>query len=239
MDQAQHYGEQLALLPCYQPNDRKRPVGKKPTRAEAGLPEQGFVFCCFNQTFKITPDIFTIWVRLLQAVPNSVLWLLECNRWAKENLHKEAQAGGVDPSRLIFAPRVPIPDHLARHTLADLFLDTLPYNAHTTASDALWMGVPVVTCPGATFTSRVAGSLLHAAGLPELITSSLADYESLALKLAREPGALQALKDKLQTTRDNMPLFDMPTFARKLEQAYQHMWQRFKNGEPPASFSVE
>lgn len=237
MDQAQHYGEQLALLRCYQPNDRKRPIGKTPTRAEAGLPQQGFVFCCFNQTFKITPDIFEIWMRLLTAVPDSVLWLLECNRWAKENLQKAAQARGVDPARLIFAPRVPIADHLARHALADLFLDTLPYNAHTTANDALWMGVPIVTCPGATFTSRVAGSLLHAAGLSELVTSSLAQYESLALELAQQPQALQALKDKLKN-RDAIPLFDMPPFARQLEQAYQHMWQRYENGESPASFSI-
>lgn len=237
--QSPHYGEQLALLPCYQPNDRKRPVGRTPTRAEAGLPEQGFVFCCFNQTFKVSPEIFDIWMRLLKAVPASVLWLLECNHWAKENLQKEAQARGVDSARLIFAPRVPIADHLARHVLADLFLDTLPYNAHTTASDALWMGVPLITCPGGTFTSRVAGSLLHAAGLPELVTDSLQAYESLALGLAQDPHALQALKDKLQATCKNMPLFDMPTFARKLEQAYQHMWQRYENGESPASFSIE
>lgn len=239
MEETQHYGEQLALIPCYQPNDRKRPVGMTPTRAEAGLPEQGFVFCCFNQTFKIAPDIFDIWMRLLKAVPESVLWLLECNRWAKENLRKEAEARGIEPTRLIFAPRVPIADHLARHALADLVLDTLPYNAHTTAIDALWMGVPVVTCPGKTFTSRVTGSLLHAAGLPELVTSSLADYEALALKLAQQPQVLQALKDKLQKGRDSIPLFDMPAFARRLEQAYQHMWRRHENSGPPAAFGIE
>jgi protein O-GlcNAc transferase len=238
LDQAPHFGEQLALLPCYQPNDSKRPVGEIPTRAAVGLPEQGFVFCCFNQSFKITPQIFGIWMRLLQAVPDSVLWLLECNRWAKENLAKEAQALGIDPARLIFAPRVPIAEHLARHALADLFLDTLPYNAHTTTSDALWMGVPVVTCAGETFSSRVAGSLLRAAGLPELITGSLREYESLALKLAREPHTLQSLKGKLRQTRETMPLFDMPVFARKLEQAYRHMWQRWQNSLPPASFTV-
>lgn len=238
VEQAVNYGEQLALLPCYQPNDRKRPVGKTPTRAEAGLPAQGFVFCCFNQTFKITPDIFDIWMRLLKTVPDSVLWLLECNRWAKENLQKEAQARGVNPARLIFAPRVPIAEHLARHAWADLFLDTLPYNAHTTASDALWMGVPLVTCPGETFTSRVSGSLLHAAGLPELVVSSLSEYESLTLKLALEPRTLQAIKNKLGATRDSMPLFDMPAFARKLEQAYLRMWQHHQDGKPPQSFSV-
>jgi protein O-GlcNAc transferase len=238
LDHAQRYGEQLALLPCYQPNDRKRPVGETPTRTAAGLPEQGFVFCCFNQSFKITPTIFDSWMRLLSKVPDSVLWLLDCNRWAKENLAKEAQARGIDAARLIFAPRVPIADHLARHALADLFLDTLPYNAHTTTSDALWMGIPVITCPGDTFTSRVAGSLLQAAGLPELVTDSLESYEALALKLARESQTLQALKDKLHRSRDALPLFDMPIFARNLEQAYRHMWQRWQNGLPPASFSV-
>lgn len=237
-EQAAHYGEQLALLPCYQPNDRKRPVGKTPSRTEAGLPDEGLVFCCFNQTFKITREIFDIWMRLLQAVPDSVLWLLECNRWARDNLAQEARARGIDPSRLIFAPRVPLAYHLARHTLADLFLDTLPYNAHTTASDALWMGVPIVTCAGDTFTSRVAGSLLHAAGLPELATDSLEAYESLAFKLARDAQALQALKDKLRTARDSMPLFDTSSFARHLEQAYRHMWQRWLNGEAPASFRI-
>jgi len=238
MDQAQQYSEQLALLPCYQPNDRKRPVGIAPTRAAAGLPEQGFVFCCFNQTFKITPPMFDIWMRLLQLVPGSVLWLLECNRWAKDNLLSEAQTRGIKPDRLVFAPRVPIAEHLARHALADLFLDTLPYNAHTTASDALWMGVPVITCPGATFTSRVAGSLLQAAGLPELVTSSLAGYENLALRLATEPSLLQSMKEKLHTTKDSMPLFNMPEFARNLEQAYRHIWQRWQDGQPPASFSM-
>lgn len=238
-DQALHYGEQLALLPCYQPNDRKRPISNITTRTAAGLPEQGFVFCCFNQTFKITPQIFDIWMRLLQGVPGSVLWLLECNRWAKENLRKEANAWGIDPVRLIFAPRVPIAEHLARHSLADVFLDTLPYNAHTTASDALWMGVPVITCPGETFTSRVAGSLLSAAGMQELITPSLADYERLALKLAAEPAQLQLLKEKLLTSKNSMPLFDMNRFAQKLEQAYLHMWQHWQNGEPPASISIK
>lgn len=238
LDHAQHYGEQLALLPCYQPNDRKRPVGETPTRTAAGLPEQGFVFCCFNQSFKVTPAIFDSWMRMLSKVPDSVLWLLDCNRWAKENLAKEAQSRGINASRLIFAPRVPIADHLARHALVDLFLDTLPYNAHTTTSDALWMGIPVITYPGDTFTSRVAGSLLQAAGLPELVTDSLESYEALALKLAREPQTLQALKDKLHRSRDALLLFDMPIFARNLEQAYLHMWQRWKDGLPPASFSV-
>lgn len=236
-DQAQHYAEQLALLPCYQPNDCQRPAGKAPSRTEAGLQEQGFVFCCFNQTFKLSPEIFELWMRLLDKMPGSVLWLLECNRWARENLAREATARGIDPNRLIFAPRVPINQHLARHALADLFLDTLPYNAHTTASDALWMGLPIVTCPGSTFTSRVAASLLHTAGVPELIAGSLEEYESLALKLASQPEALQNLKTRLQA-KDTMTLFDTASFARQLEDAYRHMWQRWQQGLPPESFSV-
>lgn len=236
-DQAPHYGEKLALLPCYQPNDRKRPLGKIPSRTEAGLPEEGFVFCCFNQSFKITPEVFALWMRLLDKMPGSVLWLLECNRWASENLAREAKSHGIDPNRLAFAPRVPIAQHLARHALADLFLDTLPYNAHTTASDALWMGLPVITCPGSTFTSRVAGSLLHAAGVTELAVASLREYESLALKLASESATLQDLKGKLQA-KDMLALFDTTTFTVQLEEAYQHMWQRWQQGLPPASFSV-
>ncbi|MEO8419343.1 MAG: tetratricopeptide repeat protein [Methylophilaceae bacterium] len=237
LDQAMHYTEKLALLPySYQPNDRKRPLAATPTRADAGLPAQGFVFCCFNQSFKITPQIFEIWMRLLQAVPGSVLWLLQCNRWAEQNLRREAAARGMDASRLIFAPRVPLAEHLARHVLADLFLDTLPYNAHTTASDALWMGLPLLTCTGNTFAARVAGSLLHAAHLPELVTESLEHYEALAVQLATQPHSLQALREQLQQTREALPLFDTACFARSLEQAYLRMWQGWQPGNPPQSF---
>jgi protein O-GlcNAc transferase len=226
-DQAEHYSEQLVCLPdTYQPNDRMRPVAAVPTRAECALPESGFVFCNFNQTFKITPQLFDIWMNLLENVSGSVLWLLDCNPWARSNLCNEARARNIDPERLIFAPRIPIEQHLARQRLADLFLDTLPYNAHTTASDALWTGLPVITCAGETFASRVAGSLLRAAGVPELITASLQEYRTLALQLATRPEALQSLRTRLNQTRASMPLFATQRFARHLEQAYLGMWQR-------------
>lgn len=234
-----HYAEQLVLLPhCYQPNDRNRPVEKSPARESCGLPENAFVFCCFNQSFKITPQMFAIWMRLLERVPGSVLWLLDCNPWAKTNLRREAEARGISADRLVSAPRVPIAEHLARHVLADLFLDTLPYNAHTTTSDALWMGLPVVTFPDSTFASRVAGSLLMAAGLPELVADSLGEYETLALRLAHHPDELRIIKDKIKQTRSSMPLFDTTAFARHLEQAYHSMWQAYSRNKPPQPIAV-
>lgn len=229
-DAAQHYAEQLVPLPhSYQPNDRKRPIGKTPTRQDCALPENAFVFCCFNQSFKITSDVFAVWMRLLNAIPDSVLWLLDCNQWAKENLLREAAAVGIEKQRLIFAPRVSIADHLARHAHADLFLDTQPYNAHTTCSDALWMGLPVLTCVGNTFAARVAGSLLHAAGLPELVTDSLADYEEKALHLAKNPALLSAIRQKLLTEKMSSALFDSARFARDLEAAYLEMCSRINH----------
>lgn len=223
-DAACNYAEQLALLPhCYQPNDRKRPVAKTPSRVECGLPDNAFVFCCFNQTFKITAEFFNIWMRLLKATPNSVLWLLDCNRWAKQNLIEQAALQGIASERLIFAPRVSIAEHLARHAHADLFLDTLPYNAHTTCSDALWMGVPVLTCVGDTFASRVAGSLLKATGLDELITYTLEDYENKALYLAKNPQALDTMKQKLLSEKMTSALFDTAKFARSLEAVYKNI----------------
>jgi len=225
-EQAAFYSESLALLPdCYQPNDSKRPIGKASSRKDCKLPENTFVFCCFNQSFKILPAMFDIWMRLLKAKAGSVLWLLECNPWAKDNLRREAELRGIDASRLIFAPRVPVAEHLARHALADLFLDTLPYNAHTTCSDALWMGLPVLTCAGETFASRVAGSLLMAANLPELVTNSLEAYELKALQLANNPGQLAEISHKLTQNKEGLPLFATQQFARYLEQAYQTMWQ--------------
>ncbi|NOT65072.1 MAG: tetratricopeptide repeat protein [Methylotenera sp.] len=221
---AQYYAEQLAVLPhCYQPNDRKRPVGKEPLRAACSLPDSAFVFCCFNQTFKITPNVFAVWMRLLKAVPNSVLWLLDCNVWAKQNLIREAALLGIDEDKLIFAPRVSIADHLARHAHADLFLDTLPYNAHTTCSDALWMGVPVLTCVGDTFAARVAGSLLTAVDLIECITYNMQDYESKALYLARSPEILLAMKQKLLGNKMTSALFDTDEFAKALEEIYRNI----------------
>jgi protein O-GlcNAc transferase len=235
-----HYSEKVVYLPdAYQANDRKRRVAEKiPTRAQVGLPPTGFVFACFNNTHKIGPQMFDIWMRLLKTVEGSVLWLFEDNRQAAENLKREAVARGVAAHRLIFAPRVLPPDHLARTKLADLFLDTLPYNAHTTASDALWMNLPVVTCPGHTFPSRVALSLLKAIGMPELATSTLAEYEALARTLAGDPERLAAIKTKLRGNRDSKPMFDTARFTRYLESAYTTMWERQRSGLVPESFSV-
>lgn len=223
---ANHYSEKLALLPdCYQPNDRKRPVGDAKSREAYGLKPDAFVFCCFNQTFKILPAVFDIWMRLLKAKPNAVLWLLECNSLAKQNLRKEAKARGVESERLVFTPRVSMAEHLARHIHADLFLDTLPYNAHTTTSDALWMGVPVLTCAGDTFASRVAASLLNAAGLPELITKDLNEYEAKAMDLASSLEKLNGLKRQLLDHRKQLALFDMEKFAKNLERIYTDLHQ--------------
>ncbi len=238
--EAMHYSEKIAYLPhTYQANDAKRAkIERAPSRAEAGLPETGFVFCSFNNTYKISPEIFAIWMRLLSNVERSVLWLLEDNATAATNLKSEAQARGVDPARIIFAPRMSNEQHLARQRLADLFLDTLPYNAHTTASDALWLGLPVITTPGTTFPGRVATSLLQAAGMPELVVSSLEEYEALALKLARDPHALATVREKLKANRETFPLFDTKRFTRYLEAAFTQMWVRHQSGLPLESFAV-
>jgi len=236
----QHYSEQIVFLPeSYQANDRTRPIAERtPARAEEGLPATGFVFCCFNISCKITPDVFDVWMGLLRQVEGSVLWLLDDNPSAVRNLKREAEARGVSADRLAFAPRRPPEEHLARHRLADLFLDTLPCNAHTTASDALWAGLPLLTCTGNTFAGRVAASLLSAVGLPELVADSLAAYEALALKLARQPAALTAVKAKLSRQRDTAPLFDTERFARHLESAFVRMWERSQRGLPPETFAV-
>jgi predicted O-linked N-acetylglucosamine transferase (SPINDLY family) len=234
------YTENIVYLPdTYLPTDSTRSIGEHaPARGAAGLPESGFVFCCFNNNYKITPPIFDIWMRLLLEVEGSVLWLVEDNAAAVGNLRHEAEGRGVAPERLVFAPRVKLEDYLARLRLADVFLDTLPYNAHTTASDALWAGLPVVTCAGSSFAARVAGSLLNAVGLPELITGTLEDYEALALKLARDRDLLAHIKSKLARNRQSFPLFDTERFRRHIESAYQTMWERHQRGEPPASFAV-
>jgi len=235
-----HYSEQIVYLPnAYQANDRKRRIAERtPTRSEAGLPQTGFVFACFNNTHKVGPEMFDIWMRLLHDIEGSVLWLFEDNPIAARNLKREAVSRGIAEERIIFAPRMMPPEHLARTRLADLFLDTLPYNAHTTASDALWMGLPIVTCPANTFPSRVAASLLHAIGMPELVTSSLAEYEELARALARDPGRLAAIKAKLMRNRDIEPMFDTARFTRYLEAAYTGMWERHQAGLPPEGFAV-
>jgi protein O-GlcNAc transferase len=239
-DQQPYFTEKLVHLPgCYQVNDSCRETAAHtPARADCGLPEEGFVFCCFNNAYKFTPQVFDVWMRLLNAVPGSVLWLLEANRMVPANLRTAAQARGVAPERLVFAPPLPMPQHLARHRLADLFLDTLPYNAHTTASDSLWMGCPVVTVAGQTFASRVAGSLLRAIGLPELITTSLPEYEELALRLARDPDLLAHFRARLQANRKTSGLFDGGRFARSLEQAYAAMWEIHASGQSPRAFAV-
>lgn len=202
------------------------------------MPETGFVFCSFNNHYKIVPPVFDVWMRLLHRVAGSVLWLLADDPAAAHNLRRNAEKRGVAPDRLVFAPRIKLDDHLARHRLADCFLDTLPYNAHTTASDALWAGLPVVTCAGSSFAARVAASLLSALGLPELITDKLEDYESLALRLALDPLLLAATKSKLARNRATFPLFDSDRCRRHIESAYRTMWERYQRGEPPASFAV-
>ena len=226
-DSQKNYAETFAYLPCYQPNDRHRPIGATPTRAECGLPEHAFVYCCFNQTFKITEEIFSAWMRILRATPNSVLWLLECNPWAKQNLQTFAEVNGVEKSRLIFAPRLAIEQHLARHVHANLFLDTLPYNAHTTCSDALWMNVPVLTLVGETFSSRVAGSLCQALNLTELITYQLQDYENQAIYFYHHQDVLLKIKQKLiQEKNSTSVLFDTENFCKQLEAVYLSLWKQ-------------
>jgi predicted O-linked N-acetylglucosamine transferase (SPINDLY family) len=209
------------------------------SRFEAGLPEDSFVFCCFNNSFKITPWIFDVWIRLLHQMPDSVLWLSTFNETVTRNLRREAEARGVPSDRVIFAPRIPSrEDHIARLGLANLFLDTHPYNAHATAVDALWAGVPVITCAGTTFPSRVAGSLLTAIGLPDLVVHSFADYEALAASLARDPAALAELRRRLADNRNNFPLFDTRRFTRDLEASFTIMWERVQADAPPAHFSI-
>lgn len=235
-EQAAAFDEQLAYLPhAYAPVDDRRTIAPIPSRAAVGLPEDALVFCCFNNPYKITPELFTRWCRLLDACPGAVLWLFANTPVVEDNLRAEARARGIAPERLIFAPRVPQAEHLARLALADLCLDTLPYNAHTTASDALWVGVPMLTCIGESFPGRVAASLLQAAGLPELITQSLDDYEAEALRLARNPEALAALRRRLGEARERpAPFFDGESFARDLEGLYVRMWERHEAGLAPA-----
>jgi protein O-GlcNAc transferase len=240
-DQGMFYSEKVVRLPgTYQINDSKRSItSSTPTRYECGLPEQAFVFCCFNNMQKLNPETFDIWMRLLRAKEDSVLWLLEENQTAVGNLRASVEQRGVSSHRLIFAPKIGLPNHLARERQADLFLDTLPYNAHTTASDALWAGLPVLTCLGPTFAGRVAGSLLKAIGLDELITQSLEEYEALALKLAQEPAHLTSIKNKLARNRDTSLLFDTKRATRHIESAYRTMVDIRLRGESPRSFAVE
>jgi len=219
------YTEKVIRLPhCFLPNDAQRSIGQAPAREAAGLPPYGLVLCAFTNAYKINPPVFDIWMRLLREIPDSVLWLRAMGPEAKENLLREAASRAVDPQRLVFAPHVAsIAEHLGRHQLADLYLDTLPYNAHSTACDALWAGVPVLTCTGRTFAARVATSVLTAAGLPELITKDLREYASCALQLAREPGKLRELRRRLVDQRDHCTLFDTRAYCQHLESAYSDL----------------
>ena len=240
MDHQPFYSERIVQLPnSYQPNDRLRPIAAQtPTRADCGLPEDAFVFCCFNANYKITPAVFDIWMRLLRARSESVLWLYEANRFAAANLRAEAGARGVDPARIVFAPKRSAPDHLARMTLGDLFLDTSPYGAHTTASEALWAGVPVLTYRGEAFSARVGASLVSAVGLPDLATETLAEYEATARHLADHPRDLATLRSRLAETKATAPLFDSPRYARDFENALARMAEIRDAGERPKAFAV-
>jgi predicted O-linked N-acetylglucosamine transferase (SPINDLY family) len=235
LSQESSYSEKIVHLPnSYQANDCRRDVSEKMfTREECGIPSGHFVFCCFNNNYKITPAIFDRWMRILTKVPGSVLWLLEDSATAAANLKREAGVRGVNADRLIFAKRMPLRDHLARHRSADLFLDTLPYNAHTTASDALWAGLPVLTQLGETFAGRVAASLLNAVGLPELIARTPEEYEGTAVDLATHTEKLTALKRKLMENRLTTSLFDTRRFTGHIEAAYMAMHDRYRVGMVP------
>jgi predicted O-linked N-acetylglucosamine transferase (SPINDLY family) len=235
-----HYSEAVAWLPhTYWVNDSLRKIAERtPNREQAGLPAHGFVFCCFNNPAKITPDVFDLWMQLLHKVQGSVLWLLDHNAGATRNLRTEAEKRGIAPARLVFAPPMEPSEHLARHRLADLVLDTFYYNAHTTASDALWAGLPVLTCPGEAFASRVGASLLQALGLDELIAGSRGEYESLALAFATEPDRLSAVRKRLAGNLRTHPLFDTGRFTRHIEAAYAAMWERHQRGLAPDHIEV-
>lgn len=239
LGEAGQWDEKLVWLPdtCWVCDDTAF-IAPAPTRNSCGLPECGFVFCCFNKHYKIEPDIFDVWMRLLLQVEGSVLWLLEDKPSSVANLRREAEARGVAADRLVFAPRLNVSEHLGRHACADLFLDTLYYNAHTTASDALFAGLPVLTLPGRSMASRFCASLVSAAGLPQLVAKDLTEYEVRALHLSRNPEALQAMRRKLLSDRAQSRLFDMPRRTRDIEAAYLEMWRRHESGLPPESFTV-
>ena len=223
-----YYSEKILYLPSYQVNDRKRKISEKAfTRQELGLPEEGFVFCCFNNNYKILPTTFDSWMRILNAVEGSVLFLYADNQWAEQNLKKEAIARGVEPKRLVFGKSIAREEYLARYKCCDLFIDTIPYNAGTTASDALWAGLPVLTLQGESFASRVASSILNAIHLPELITSSQEEYEALAIELATNTSKLRLIKEKLINNRLTTPLFDTPLFTKHIEDAYIQIMERY------------
>jgi predicted O-linked N-acetylglucosamine transferase (SPINDLY family) len=240
-DQQSHFDERIIHLPdCFLATDDCLEIASwDPSRQEAGLPANGFVFSCFNASYKLTRPVFEVWMRVLRAVPDSVLWLVQSNDQMSANLRSEAERLRVDPARLVFASHLPLPQHLARQHLAGLFLDTVPYNAGATGVAALWSGVPVLTVCGETFVGRMAASMLHGIGLPELVAHNLDDYEALAVKLAREPVLLAGLRRRLEENKRRMPLFDTDRFRRHLEQAYRTMVKIQRSGGSPRSFSVE
>jgi predicted O-linked N-acetylglucosamine transferase (SPINDLY family) len=235
------YSEQVVCLPdTFQVNDDRRAISTIPlSRADAGLPRDAFVFCCFNASYKIAPSMFDVWMRLLVHTPGSVLWLVGGSTAVEGNLRREAASRGVDAARLVFMKHQPYAEYLAHFRLADLFLDTLPFNAGTTASDALWAGLPVLTAAGEAFAARMAGSLLLAAGLPDFVVDSLADYEGVALSLARDPARLAEARARLSDHHAKLPLFDTGRFARHLELAYRTMCTMSARGEKPRGFAVE
>ena len=234
-----NYTEKIIYLPdCYQPNERARAPGTQRRRCDHGIADHSVVYCCFNSSYKITPPMFAAWMRILAAVPNSVLWLLDGPPIATRNLRGQAAAHGIDPTRLVFAPRVPAPDHWERNSLADVFLDTYPCNAHTTASDALWAGVPVVTMCGTTFTSRVATSLLCAVGLPQLSATTVADYERIAVQVGSDAAWRSQLRQVLSDARTGSTLFDPLRYARRLEAAYEAVVERARRGLRPETIVI-
>lgn len=229
-----YYSEKVLRLPCYQPNNRRRLIApQKPPRAQVGLPEKAMVYCCFNGTHKISRFTFDRWLMILARVPGSVLWLLSATEATNARMRNYAAQRGIGPERIVFADKLANPFHLARYTLADLFLDTTPYGAHTTASDALWMGVPMLTLSGRSFASRVCGSLVRSAGLPEMVCESAEEFVNRAVELGNHPDQLQPLREKLAAARDTCVLFDMPRLVRRLEDLYQQMWDEYRKGELP------
>lgn len=240
-EQRANYSEQIVLMPdTFQPTDAKAGLELRlRPRAEWGLPSNGFAYCCFSNTYKITPEMFDVWMRILRRTEGSILWLLGGGDLMENNLCREASSRGVDPARLVFARRVPYTDYLARYTAADLFLDTLPFNGGTTASDALWAGLPLITCPGEAFAARMAASLLTALKMPELIAGSLQDYEDLAVRMVGDKALHASIKGKLAQNRRSAPLFDTARYTRHLESAYLTMWERARRGEKPESFAVD
>ena len=240
VEQQCNFTEKVAYMPlCFMPNDSDRPISSPGlSRRECNLPEDAFVFCCFNNSFKITRNMFKIWMSIMRKVDNSVLWLFHSSEEADAQLRHHAEHQGISGERLIFAPRVDRPDHFSRHNLANLFLDTHPYNAHTTASDALWSGLPIVTFPGKSFTARVASSLLNAIEMPELITQTPEEYEKLALELATNPRLLAKITEKVKANVKTSKLYDPAYYAGDIENLFEQMVARAANGELPVSLSV-